>query len=56
MAECLDELAVFIRENGVEFITEKDLQLVAKMADSPDKGVREGALTFLAEIYKILDE
>jgi len=56
VAECLDELAVFIRENGVEFITEKDLQLVAKMADSPDKGVREGALTFLAEIYKILDE
>ena len=26
------------------------------MADSGDKGVREGALTFIGEIYKILDE
>jgi hypothetical protein len=56
VAECLDELAIFVRENGADLITEKDLQLVAKMADSGDKGVREGALTFIGEIYKILDE
>lgn len=30
--------------------------MVAKMADSGDTGVREGALTFIGEIYKILDE
>ena len=56
VAECLDEITVFVRENGADLITEKDLQLVAKLVDSPDKGVREGALTFIAEIYKILDE
>jgi hypothetical protein len=52
----LDELATFVRENGASLITEKDLQLVARMADSGDKGVREAALTFIGEIYKILDE
>lgn len=28
------------------------MKLIAKMADSPDKGVRENAVSLLAEIYK----
>jgi hypothetical protein len=56
VAECLDEITIYVRENGLELITEKDLQLVVKMADSGDKGVREGSLTLIGEIYKIIDE
>jgi len=56
VAECLDELSIFVRENGLDHITEKDLQLVAKMVDNNDKGVREGALTLIGEIYKTIDE
>jgi len=29
---------------------------MAKLADSPDKGVRDGALSILAEVYKVINE
>lgn len=32
------------------------MKLCAKLADSGDKGVREGALQVLGEVYKVLDE
>jgi hypothetical protein len=30
--------------------------MITKMLDSSDKGVRENSLTFIAEVYKVLDE
>jgi len=56
VAECLNELAWFIQQNGLDRTTDKDLKFVAKLADSGDKGVREGALTVLGEAYKHFDE
>jgi len=52
----LDELADFITRNGVDFCSEKELKLVAKMADNADKNIRENALKFMGEVYKILDD
>lgn len=56
VAESLDEIAFFIGKNGVDFLKEADLKLVAKLADSGDKGVRESALQVLGEVYKAIDE
>lgn len=55
-AECLDELADYVIRFGVDNCTEKELKLVAKMADNNDKNIRENALKFMGEIYKILDD
>jgi hypothetical protein len=32
------------------------MKLVAKMADNADKSIRENALKFMGEAYKILDD
>lgn len=32
------------------------MKLVAKMADNSDKSIRENALKFMGEAYKILDD
>jgi len=56
VAESLDEMCIFMKANGLDYLTEKDLKFVAKLADSGDKGVREGALSVLAEAYKAIDE
>ena len=56
VAENLDELTIFISFRGLDKITEKDLQAIAKYVDSSDKAVRENSLACIAEIYKILDE
>lgn len=44
VAESLDEIAFFISKNGVDYLKEADLKLMAKLADNSDKGVRESAL------------
>ena len=56
VAESLEEIADFVGKNGVECLTEKDCKHFAKLADNGDKGVREGALQVLGEVYKVLDE
>ena len=56
VAECLDELAFYIKDSGIDNIVEKDLQQIAKLVDNNDKGVRESSLHFIGEVYKILDE
>jgi len=56
VAQSLEELAIFIGNKGIDFLSEKDMQLMAKLADSPDKGVRDGALSILAEVYKAVGE
>lgn len=53
-AECLDEMADFIKNFGIDFCTEKDIKLVSKMADYSDKGVRENAVKVMAEVYKYM--
>lgn len=45
-----------MKDSGLDNITEKDLQQITKMVDNNDKGVRENALTFIAEVYLKLDE
>ena len=37
-------------------MSEKDLKLIAKLADSGDSGVREGSLQVLSEAYRVLDD
>lgn len=54
-AECLDELADFIQKNGIDYSNEKEIKLIAKMADNPSKDIRENALKVLGEAYKILE-
>lgn len=56
VGECLDEMAEFIKAFGIEYSSEKDLRLVAKLADSPDKSIRENALKTMGEAYKHLDD
>jgi hypothetical protein len=55
VAECLDEMAEFIKLFGIDYTNEKDLKLVAKMADNNDKGTRESAVKVMGEAYKLLD-
>jgi hypothetical protein len=55
-AECLDEMAEFIKQNGIDYSTEKEIKLVAKLADSNDKGIRENALKVMAEVYSHINE
>ena len=50
-AECLDEIADFIQKNGINYSAEKEMRLIAKMADNPAKDVRENALKVLGEAY-----
>jgi hypothetical protein len=41
---------------GTDNCSEKELKLVAKMADNNDKSIRDNALKFIGEIYKIIDD
>lgn len=56
VAECLDEVSLFIKDNGVEFCTKKDFALFLKTTDSSDKGVRENSLKVFSEAYLVLGE
>lgn len=48
-------MAEFISNFGIDYSTEKDIKLVAKMADSSDKGVRENSIKVMAEVFKHVD-
>jgi hypothetical protein len=52
----IEELTLYIKDHGLDNVTEKDLQILARLADAADKGVRESALSFIGEVYKVLDE
>ena len=56
VAESLIEVTFFVKQNGVECLSEKDLKLIAKLADNSDSGVREGSLQVLSEAYRVLDD
>ena len=56
VAECLDVIAEFITENGVNTITKKDFALFVAMADNSDKNVRENSLRVFAQAYSELGE
>jgi hypothetical protein len=51
-AEALQEMEEFIKLFGIGYSQEKEMKLVAKMADSSDKAIRENAVSLLAEVYK----
>ena len=52
----MDEIAEFIKENGIDYSTEKEMKLMAKMADNSDKSIRENAMKAITEAYKHLDD
>lgn len=52
----MDELADFLTKFGVDYCTDKEFKLVAKMADNADKNIRENALKFMGEAYKHFDD
>jgi cytoskeleton-associated protein 5 len=56
IAECLDELAEFIIRNGIDYSSDKEMKLIARLADSPSKNVRESAVKALGEAFKLLDD
>lgn len=56
VAECLDMVAAYVKENGVDTITKKDFAVFLEKANSPDKNVRENSLRVFAETYKVLKE
>ena len=56
IAECMSEIADFISKNGIEYSNEKEMRLIAKMADAPAMNVRENALKVLGEAYKHLED
>jgi len=56
VSEMIEELTLYIKDHGLDNVTEKDLQILARLADAADKGVRESALSFIGEVYKVLDE
>ena len=55
-AESLDVISTFLSQNGLDALGDAQVKIIAKLADASDKGVREGALQVLGEVYKILDE
>jgi cytoskeleton-associated protein 5 len=56
VAECLDEVAEFIKSYGIDYTSEKEIKLIAKMADHADKSIRENALKTLGEVYRLLGD
>ena len=56
VAECLDIVAVYVKDNGVDSITKKDFAIFLEKANSSDKNVRENTLRVFAETYKVLRE
>lgn len=56
VAECLDILTTYVRDNGVDSITKKDFAIFLEKANSGDKNVRENTLRVFAETYKVLRE
>ena len=56
VSECLDMVAIYVKNNGVDSITKKDFAVFLEKANSPDKNVRENSLRVFAETYKVLKE
>ena len=56
VSECLDEFAEFIKLFGIDYTNEKEVKLIAKMADHADKHIRENALQAIGELFKVLGE
>ena len=45
MAECLEEISLFIDKEGFQSLNEKQIRMVAKLIEHSDAGVRKGALS-----------
>ena len=56
VAEVIDILTWFVKEDGVDKYTEKNLQAVTKLLLSTDKTVAKNALEFVIEVHKEIDE
>jgi hypothetical protein len=56
VAENLDEVSDYLKNNGVDSCTKKDFALFLTCADNSDKGVRENSLRVFGEAYTLLGE
>lgn len=41
---------------GIDYSSEKEIKLIAKMADNADKAIRENSLKAMSEVYKHLND
>lgn len=56
VAETLDELTKYVTANGTELLNEAFYKQLIVLADSPDRGVREGSLAVFSEDYKMIGD
>ena len=56
VSECLDEFAEFIKLYGIDYTNDKEVKIIAKMADHGDKSIRENSLKAMSELYKVLGD
>ena len=56
VAENLDEVSDYFKNNGIDSCTKKDFALFLTCADNADKGVRENSLKVFGEAYTLLGE
>ena len=56
VSECLDELSEFIKSFGIDYTSEKEMKLIAKLADHADKSIRDNALKVLSDVYSLLGD
>jgi hypothetical protein len=50
----VSEFVEFHQDKCTEYLTDKDLKVVAKTADASDKGAREAAVKTLGSVYRYL--
>ena len=57
IAECLEEVAFFISQEGIDgHVKKKDLEHFLKTCEMPDKSCRENSLKVFGEIYSQIGE
>ena len=56
VCEVIDVMTWYVREDGVEKYTEKDLQTITKLLLSTDKVVAKNSLEFITEVHKIIED
>ena len=55
-SETLDLIVQFVVEFGINYSSEKEFKLFAKLADSTDKGIRENTVNLIGEVFNHLGD
>ena len=56
VSETLDEIALVITKNGMDFVSDKQVRQISKMVEHSDQGIKKGALQVLGQIYYSIEE